>query len=79
MSVAQEHNSNADGLRGIACLAVFFSHLAYTFYPYMHAAESMRYSFESYIMNSPFSFLLWLCWSLRILCIKWFCFIFKFL
>ena len=27
MSVAQEHNSNADGLRGIACLAVFFSHL----------------------------------------------------
>lgn len=56
MSVAQEHNSNADGLRGIACLAVFFSHLAYTFYPYMHAAESMRYSFESYIMNSPFSF-----------------------
>lgn len=56
MSVVQKHNSNADGLRGIACIAVLFSHLAYTFYPYMHAAESMTYSFESYIMNSPFSF-----------------------
>lgn len=56
MSLTQEHNSNADGLRGIACLFVFFSHLAYTFYPYMHAAEPVRYSFESYIMNSPFSF-----------------------
>lgn len=56
MSAVQKHNSNADGLRGIACVAVLFSHLAYTFYPYMHAAESMKYSFESFIMNSPFSF-----------------------
>lgn len=56
MDKAKNHNSNADGLRGIACLIVFFSHLAYTFYPYMHAAEKPAFRFESFIMNSPFTF-----------------------
>ncbi len=52
----KNHIKNADGLRGLACMAVFFSHVVNTFFPYMHGFEDQKYNFESYFLNSPFDF-----------------------
>ena len=51
----------AESIRGLACLAVVFSHLILTFFPLLHTntiadIEKMS-SAESFIYNSPFGFL----------------------
>ncbi|MEB7559191.1 acyltransferase [Kluyvera cryocrescens] len=56
MNYEKNHIKNADGLRGFACMAVFFSHVVNTFFPYMHGFEAQKYPFESYFLNSPFDF-----------------------
>lgn len=55
-------NSNkigsVEGIRGIACLMVFLSHLSLTFAPAMHSgnAAQAKSSIEMMIHNSPFAF-----------------------
>lgn len=51
---------SAESLRGLACIAVVFSHLFGTFYPQLHSFyESSLPKFEiaEYIYHSPFAFL----------------------
>lgn len=48
-------NLALEGLRGIASLAVVFSHCFYTFFPYLQTglATDMRAAWESLLLNSP--------------------------
>lgn len=49
----------AEGIRGIACLMVVFSHLALSFFPYLHSFDQYRlspYQLELAIHQSPFAF-----------------------
>ncbi|QIO06647.1 acyltransferase family protein [Acinetobacter shaoyimingii] len=51
--------NSAESIRGLACLAVVFSHLSLTFFPYLHSAdmESVAKSpIQSFIHHSPFAF-----------------------
>lgn len=49
-----------EGIRGIACLMVLFSHLSLTFFPYLHSfsleADS-NYSVQKMFHDSPFGFI----------------------
>ncbi len=47
-----------EGIRGVACLMVFLSHLSSTFAPSMHTgnASKAKSSYEMLIHNSPFAF-----------------------
>lgn len=52
---------SADSIRGIACLAVIFSHLALTFFPALHGLPELSrnndtQAYQLMIFNSPFSF-----------------------
>ncbi|MCA4303698.1 acyltransferase [Acinetobacter baumannii] len=51
--------NSAESIRGLACLAVVFSHLVFTFYPYAHEFESNVPTIEFFerLYNSPFGFL----------------------
>lgn len=44
-----------EGLRGVAALAVVFSHCFYTFFPFLQTGESgdLRYAWEYWLLNSP--------------------------
>jgi peptidoglycan/LPS O-acetylase OafA/YrhL len=48
-----------DGLRGLAALAVVFSHCFFGFFPYTHtgAPEQLRYEWERWLFNTPLYFL----------------------
>ena len=51
--------NSAESIRGLACLAVVFSHLSLTFFPYLHHFDRESYtdsSFEYFIHHSPFAF-----------------------
>lgn len=50
--------NSVEGIRGIACLMVFLSHLSSTFAPSMHTgnASQAKSSYEMLIHNSPFAF-----------------------
>jgi len=51
---------SAESLRGIACIAVVFSHLLGTFYPQLHSfyqSALPEFEFVETIYNSPFTFL----------------------
>lgn len=45
-----------EGIRGVACLMVIFSHLALIFYPGLHEKELIKNQIELSIFNSPLSF-----------------------
>lgn len=50
---------SAESLRGIACLAVVFSHLLGVFYPQLHnfyESQLPKFNFAEAIYNSPFAF-----------------------
>ncbi|WP_341458881.1 acyltransferase [Acinetobacter gyllenbergii] len=50
---------SAESLRGIACLAVVFSHLLGVFYPQLHSfyeSQLPKFNFAEAIYNSPFAF-----------------------
>ena len=50
----------AESIRGLACLAVVFSHLAMSFFPYLHhfdATEITDLHWVYYVHHSPFGFL----------------------
>ncbi|ENX44981.1 hypothetical protein F886_02760 [Acinetobacter sp. NIPH 542] len=51
--------NSAESIRGLACLAVVFSHLVFTFYPYAHEFESKVPTIKAFewLYNSPFGFL----------------------
>ncbi|MGU7842177.1 acyltransferase family protein [Burkholderia sp. AW33-5] len=44
-----------EGLRGVAALAVVFSHCFYTFFPYLQTGEAidLKYAWERWLLNSP--------------------------
>lgn len=49
----------AESIRGLACLAVVFSHLSLTFFPQMHSFDlstAPQYSFFAQLHNSPLAF-----------------------
>lgn len=51
---------SAESLRGLACIAVVFSHLLGTFYPQLHSfyeSELPKFELAETIYNSPFTFL----------------------
>lgn len=51
--------NSAESIRGLAALAVVFSHLGLSFFPYLHhfdESESPRYALEHWIYHSPFAF-----------------------
>lgn len=51
--------NSAESIRGLACLAVVFSHLSLTFFPYLHHFDVEAKSsstFEYFIHHSPFAF-----------------------
>lgn len=51
---------SAESLRGIACLAVVFSHLLGVFYPQLHnfyESQLPKFNFAEAIYNSPFAFI----------------------
>ncbi len=58
--MAQKNNKIGfvEGIRGVACLMVFMSHLSSTFAPSMHTgnAGAAKSSYEMLIHNSPFAF-----------------------
>ncbi|NBM59153.1 acyltransferase family protein [Proteus sp. G2667] len=49
---------SVEGIRGIACIMVFISHLSSTFFPAMHSGleGDVRSGFELFVNNSPFAF-----------------------
>lgn len=50
----------AESIRGLACMAVVFSHLSLTFYPYLHNFEKVKTSgsvFIDWLHHSPLGFL----------------------
>ena len=52
--------NSAESVRGLACLAVVFSHLSLTFYPYLHRDNQSglpNYDFLYYLHHSPFAFI----------------------
>ena len=53
--------NSAESIRGLACMAVVFSHLIFTFYPLLHSANPANIhkmsTLESLVYNSPFGFL----------------------
>ncbi|MEH4986606.1 acyltransferase [Enterobacter asburiae] len=56
-AVAYDKLHHVDGLRGIACLMVVFSHLALIFYPGLHDSNLINNNqFVNFIFNSPLSF-----------------------
>lgn len=51
--------NSAESLRGLACLAVVFSHLSLTFFPQLHNFENShlpKFEIFDWIHNSPFGF-----------------------
>lgn len=51
--------NSAESLRGLACLAVVFSHLSLTFFPQLHNFENSnlpKFKIFDWIHNSPFGF-----------------------
>lgn len=49
----------AESIRGLACIAVVFSHLSLTFYPYLHRFDQKDQAkgvFDYFIHHSPFAF-----------------------
>lgn len=51
--------NSAESLRGLACLAVVFSHIALTFYPQLHQffdSDLPEFKWQLWIYDSPFSF-----------------------
>lgn len=49
----------AESIRGLACLAVVFSHLSLSFYPYLHhftAEDKPNGTWDYFIHHSPFAF-----------------------
>lgn len=53
--------NSAESIRGLACLAVVFSHLSLVFYPYLHLHETDQsglpnYDFFYWLHHSPFAF-----------------------
>lgn len=55
-----EKLNSAESLRGIACIAVVFSHLLGTFYPQLHnfyESSLPEFDFAEIIYNSPFTFI----------------------
>ena len=51
--------NSAESIRGLACLAVVFSHLSLSFFPYLHhfdARETTDSSVQYWIHHSPFAF-----------------------
>ena len=49
----------AESIRGLACLAVVFSHLSLSFYPYLHhfsPDDRAHGSWDYFIHHSPFAF-----------------------
>lgn len=51
--------NSAESIRGLACLAVVFSHLSLTFFPYLHHFDVQAKagsSLEYFIHHSPFAF-----------------------
>lgn len=51
--------NSAESIRGLACLAVVFSHLSLVFYPYLHRDNQSslpNFDFLYYLHHSPFSF-----------------------
>ncbi|WP_083211800.1 acyltransferase [Burkholderia sp. CCA53] len=47
-----------EGLRGVAALAVVFSHCFYTFFPFLQTGEAtdLHYAWEYWLLNSPLRF-----------------------
>lgn len=51
--------NSAESIRGLACLAVVFSHLSLSFFPYLHhfdVNETTNSSLQYFIHHSPFAF-----------------------
>lgn len=51
--------NSAESIRGLACLAVVFSHLSLSFFPFLHhfdQSEVSTSSIQSFIYHSPFAF-----------------------
>ena len=51
--------NSAESIRGLACLAVVFSHLSLSFFPFLHhfnPAEVSTSTWQSFIHHSPFAF-----------------------
>lgn len=51
--------NSAESIRGLACLAVVFSHLSLSFFPFLHhfnPAEVSTSTWQSFIHHSPFTF-----------------------
>lgn len=51
--------NSAESIRGLACLAVVFSHLSLSFFPFLHhfdQSEISNSAFQSLIYHSPFAF-----------------------
>ncbi|CAA0257823.1 acyltransferase [Acinetobacter baumannii] len=51
---------SAESIRGLACIAVVFSHLFGTFYPQLHSfyeSKLPKFAFAESVYNSPFAFL----------------------
>ena len=51
--------NSAESIRGLACLAVVFSHLSLSFFPFLHhfnPAEVSTSTWQSLIHHSPFAF-----------------------
>lgn len=56
-SISSNKLHHVDGLRGVACLMVVFSHLALIFYPGLHDSNLINNNhIISFIFNSPLSF-----------------------
>ncbi|WP_150105080.1 acyltransferase family protein [Pseudogulbenkiania ferrooxidans] len=50
-------NLAVEAVRGLAALAVIFSHASLTFWPYLHGDfDQLRSGFERWVFNSPFGF-----------------------
>lgn len=51
--------NSAESIRGLACLAVVFSHLSLSFFPYLHhfdQSEISNSALQSFVYHSPFAF-----------------------
>ncbi|MDP9528466.1 acyltransferase family protein [Pseudomonas protegens] len=49
--------SNVEAIRGLACIAVIFSHLSLTFFPYLHTRENELTALDRFIYDLPLGFL----------------------
>ncbi len=69
--------NSAESIRGLACLAVVFSHFSLTYLPELHNFDNLTgigNSFTNWLYHSPFAFFLFRhISSLYLFCFKWLC------